>query len=688
MLLVHSNSFEVERKGIATVSPEPVPDKSPIWRLNGKILVAFVTVEDQDTFDADLIAHQAVDAILELKTAIESFPERVNAENKAISKFNTALESGKAKGQPRHLRELVGQPEDYTVDSVVVYPWAHLSRFLSKDKRAADVCPKIADILQEKGISAFNSPFGWYKSFKLQCLGHELAEVRREIELAISPDEHPVSRFLILTEDGSEINISYDAAKRKIAYEKPYQASRDFGALIRDELGGRDSSSRKEPPHIGLMRQLELVDFDSNSDQGNFRWFPYGVEVRHLLRDYIEREMLEIGAFQVDTPLMYSVRNPILTAQTARFPARSYWTISGTNRYIMRYAGDFLQFFIFKEMNLKEGQLPARMYEYEAFDFRREQEGELSGFRRLRAFTMPNLHTCCADLDQAKIEFQLQYDLCTRILKELELDFELIFRVTKEFYNENHQWLKNLTKTLDKPVLMEIWPDRYFYFVLKFEGVIIDSLGKNSALPTIQIDDESARHSITQGGKEQPKYGIDFLKEDGTKGNPIILHTSPSGAIERIIYGILERAVINRDRKLIPGFPVWLAPIQIRVIPVRADNLAHVERGAELVEQLSLNRLRADIDDRDHSLARRIRKAEKEWIPYIIVIGDREIEKETFPVRIRRIRKPIEEISHSPQPEEWTISQFVKELEEKCKNKPKRPLPKPMRSLRKKLTFR
>jgi threonyl-tRNA synthetase len=687
MLLVHSDGIEVERKGIATASPEEIPQGQVVWRVDGKVLVAFVTVEDQDTFDTDLIATQATEAILDLKSAIEEFPARLRKENEAIKKYNRAIESGKAKGQPRQVRELVRQPEDYVVEAIVIYPWAHLSKFLSKDKAAADVCPKIARILQEKGLNATSSPFGWYKAFKLECLGHELAEVRREIELAISPEEHPASWFLVVTEDGRELSVSYDEKKRQIEFEEPYEASLDFAALLKDELGGRDVTKKRDPPHIGLMRQMELVDFDANSDQGNFRWYPYGVEVRHLLRDYLESEMLEIGAFQVDTPLMYTVRNPVLTAQTARFPARSYWTISGTNRYLMRYAGDFLQFFIFKEMNLKESQLPARMYEYEAFDYRREQEGELSGFRRLRAFTMPNLHTCCSDLNQSKEEFQLEYEVCTRILKAFELDFELVFRVTQDFYEENRDWLRNLMKTVSKPALIEIWPERYFYFVLKFEGVIMDSLGKNSALPTIQIDVESSKHYVVQGGKERPKYGIDFTKRDGTKGNPIILHTSPSGAIERIIYGILERAVINKERNIVPGFPVWLSPVQVRVIPVRADNPPQMEWGKELVQQLSLSKFRADIDDRDHSLARRIRKAEKEWIPYIIVIGDREVEKQTISIRERRIGKAIEEDGSSQTHDDWTIDQLLARLEEKCKNKPKRPLPKPMRSLRTKLSF-
>ena len=437
MLLIHTDGIDIERKGIATASPESVSDEQSSWKLKGRVLVAFVTVEDQDTFDTDIIATQAADTIIEVKNDIENFPASLNEENDATRKYNMAVAKGKVKGQPRSLRELAGKPEDYVVDQIVVYPWAHLSKFLSKDKQAANICPKIAEMLRERGFKTTSSPFGWYKAFKIQCLGHELSEVRREIELAISPEEHPASHFLIVTEDGKEIDVSFDPKKKKIIFGEDYQPSQDFEALIKDELGGRELLGKREPPHIGIMRQMELVDFDSNSDQGNFRWFPYGMAVRHLLRNYLEDQMLEFGAFQVDTPLMYSVRNPILTAQTARFPARSYWTISGNNRFLMRYAGDFLQFFILKEMNMKESQLPLRMYEYEAFDYRREQEGELSGFRRLRAFIMPNLHTCCTDLDQSKEEFERQYNLCTNMLKDFEVDFEILFSTTHAFYDEN-----------------------------------------------------------------------------------------------------------------------------------------------------------------------------------------------------------------------------------------------------------
>jgi len=267
------------------------------------------------------------------------------------------------------------------------------------------------------------------------------------------------------------------------------------------------------------------------------------------------------------------------------------------------------------------------------------------------------------------------------------VDFELVFRTTQAFYDENGKWLRKLMKTVHKPALIEIWSERYFYFVLKFEGVIIDSFGKNSALPTIQIDVESAQHSVIQGGKERPKYGIEYLRKDGSKGNPIILHTSPSGAIERVIYGILERASIRKDRNLVPGFPIWLAPIQVRVLPVRSDNPDQVKRSNEIVEELSQNRFRIDIDDRTHSLARRVRKAEKEWIPFIVIIGDNEVENGTLSIRVRRIGESLKDRGSSITYEDWTINQLLSELEAKCIDKPRLTLPKPMRSLSEKLSF-
>jgi len=173
---------------------------------------------------------------------------------------------------------------------------------------------------------------------------------------------------------------------------------------------------------------------------------------------------------------------------------------------------------------------------------------------------------------------------------------------------------------------VEIWKEKFFYFVLKWEFNYIDNLGKASALSTDQIDIENAA-----------RYNIEFVDEDGSKKNPIILHNSPSGAVERVIFALLEKAAKVSKLGGVPSMPLWLAPTQVRLIPVNKEQHIHFCR--KISDQLSENsKIRTDVDDRDESVAKKIRDSESEWIRYTLVIGDKEIQTQIFTVRDRDFR--------------------------------------------------
>jgi threonyl-tRNA synthetase len=199
-----------------------------------------------------------------------------------------------------------------------------------------------------------------------------------------------------------------------------------------------------------------------------------------------------------------------------------------------------------------------------------------------------------------------------------------------------------------------MWKERFFYFILKYELNFIDALGKASALATDQIDVENGE-----------RYDIRYMDADGKEKHPLILHCSPSGAIERDIYALLEKAYIDSRKGIKPSLPLWLSPTQIRLIPVTEFNVGMAQKYAK---KISRNNIRVDVDDRDETVQKKIREAEKEWIPYIIVLGDSEVGAEKLPVRIRTDGK-IRKIG---------IKELVSEIKGKVKGKPYRPLPLPM----------
>jgi threonyl-tRNA synthetase len=271
---------------------------------------------------------------------------------------------------------------------------------------------------------------------------------------------------------------------------------------------------------------------------------------------------------------------------------------------------------------------------------------------------MPDCHALCADLEQAKEEFFRRFDLCMQVMEDLGFsreDYELAIRFTKDFYEENRDFIASLVRRFGKPVLVEMWDERLFYFVLKWEFNFIDNLNKASALSTDQIDVENAK-----------RYDVTYIDEKGEKKHPLILHCSPSGAVERCIYAMLEKAYREQLKGGVPALPLWLAPVQVRVIPVSDGFLPEAEKIADVLER---NHIRVDVDDRALTLPRKVREAETEWISYILVIGQKEIDSGVMAVRDREARKV----------RKMSLQKLIETIKEKTRDKPFQPLTLPRR---------
>ncbi|UCC33681.1 MAG: threonine--tRNA ligase, partial [Candidatus Bathyarchaeota archaeon] len=332
---------------------------------------------------------------------------------------------------------------------------------------------------------------------------------------------------------------------------------------------------------------------------------------------------------------------------------RQYLLKSSEKDFFLRFSACFGQFLMLHDTQISYRQLPLKIYELTKYSFRREKSGELSGLRRLRTFTMPDCHALCANLEQAKKEFLTRFKLCKEILeKGLELkreDYDLAIRFTKDFYNQNKNFIASLTKLNDKPALAEVWEERFAYFESKWEFNFVDNMDKASALSTDQIDIENAE-----------RYNITYVDESGERKHPLILHCSPSGAIERCVYALLEKAFREQQKGGIPILPLWLAPIQVRVIPVADDLLEHAEK---LLNEIEQHGIRADLDDRPLTMQKKVREAETEWINYIIVVGQKEVNSGLLPIRDRKMGKI----------RKATLQEFINEIEEEVKNKPFKP---------------
>ncbi len=412
------------------------------------------------------------------------------------------------------------------------------------------------------------------------------------------------------------------------------------------------------PEHIKLMRKLQLVDYEPGSDSGNMRYYPNGRLIKSLLEKYVTEMTAQYGAVEVETPIMYDYEHPAFKDYLARFPARHYIIKSDDKDFFLRFSACFGQFLIMHDTTMSYKQLPLKVYELTRYSFRREKSGEVVGLKRMRAFTMPDMHTVCSNLEQAEDEFGKQFRFCQKVLASIgieDTEYEAAIRFTEEFWSKNKEFVSDLVKNkLKKPALIEMWSFRYAYFDPKFEFNVVDTMDKASALSTVQIDHENSK-----------RYGITYVDSQGKKENATILHCSPSGAIERVIYALLELAAIKQRKGQIPKLPLWLSPTQVRFVPV-SDK--HVEHCVRFAQDMAQNGIRADVDDGESSMDKKIRNAEQDWIPYICVVGDKEIQSGSMAVRTRDSKKL----------EESTLSKLAETIENKTAGMPKASLPMPM----------
>lgn len=539
------------------------------------------------------------------------------------------------------VKEVIKTNDQVKAENIVLYPYAHLSSSLSSPKVAVQVLKDAEEALDAEGLNVKRVPFGWYKAFEISCKGHPLSELSRTIT-AEEEDEEEVekkpSSWSIL--DGDKIIDIGDFKFENDQLEK----------LVSYELG-TGASDAGEPPHVKLMREKELCDYESASDVGNLKWFPKGRLVRDLLADYVYNLVVDQGAMPIETPIFYDLDNEAINVHAAKFGERQYRTDTKKN-LMLRFACCFGAFRVMADPFITWKNLPAKLYELSTYSFRFEKKGEVVGLKRLRAFTMPDFHSFCADMNSTLEEFSKQTDMCIQTGVDLDVNYEIIFRATKDFYDENKEWMYSIGKKIGKPVLLEILPERKHYWSCKIDFAAIDYLGRPIENPTVQIDVESGK-----------RFDITYLGEDGKEHYPTILHCSPTGSIERVICSLLEKTAIELDEKA-PMLPTWLSPIEVRIITVGED---HKDFANELYDKINAENIRVDVDDRDESVGKKIRNAATEWIPYIFVVGDNEKESGVFSVTVRESGEKVD----------MTVDELIKEVLDKTKGMPYRGLPLP-----------
>ncbi|MEE8357899.1 MAG: threonyl-tRNA synthetase editing domain-containing protein, partial [Candidatus Hydrothermarchaeales archaeon] len=331
LLLIHSDFIEYKTKKKTPVAEE-VTEEQKSQRLE-EALVVFIAVEKVDEDDPDATAVKASD-------------------------------------------EIEGVFKEVKAEAIMLYPYAHLSSSLSNPKVAVKVLKDMEGRLKEKGYIVKRAPFGWYKAFTLSCKGHPLSELSRSIVIGTKEEE-----------EGGE-KVSEALKKEDTLTTKHYVLDLDGNLIPAEEFDFKDYPSLKtfydyetrgtravdkEPPHVRLMRSLELVDYEPGSDAGNLRWYPKGTLIKKLLEMHVTNILTDYDAMQVETPIMYDFEHPQLSKYLNRFPARQYVIKSDQKEYFLRFAACFGQYLMKHDMTISYKNLPLKLYELTHYSFRREQ---------------------------------------------------------------------------------------------------------------------------------------------------------------------------------------------------------------------------------------------------------------------------------------------------------------------------
>jgi len=235
------------------------------------------------------------------------------------------------------------------------------------------------------------------------------------------------------------------------------------------------------------------------------------------------------------------------------------------------------------------------------------------------------------------------------------------------FYEKNKEWLRNLTIEIGVPAFFKLSPEMSHYYAIKNEYQVIGADEANVQIATVQYDIKNGE-----------RFQIMYTGEDGERHPCVIIHASSFGSIERTLYALLEVAAKMEEEGKPPMLPVWLSPEQVRLIPVSER---HIAKCNEIADALEKANIRVGVDDRELSVARKVRDAKTRWIPFIVVVGDKELETGKLPVVIRDMSTLKED-----HIEELSLEDLIKEVTSRCAGMPFRRMYIP-RELSKRIMF-
>ena len=410
---------------------------------------------------------------------------------------------------------------------------------------------------------------------------------------------------------GSEKN---KMLQRVYAISFPKQSMLDEYLQKLEEAKERDH--RKLGKELGIFMTSDLVG------KGFPMWLPNGFLLRRALSDYIMDKELKLGYKHVLTPSLGSVDLYKTSGHWDHYKDDMFPVMEMDNEaYVLRPMNCPHHMMIYKNFLHSYHDLPLRMAEV-AHDFRFEDSGTLVGLERARCFTQNDSHIFCRP-DQIKDEFKAVIELILDTYKDFgfkNYKFRLSLRdpENKEKYFDNDE-LWNKSENELREVLIELGVDFYeakgeaAFYGPKLDVQVISALGHDVTLSTCQLD-----YQLPE------KFELEYVDENGDKVRPVVVHRAILGSLDRFVAFLLEETKGN--------LPVWLAPVQVKVLPI-SDKF--IDEAKKVYEACFNADLKVELDDRAEKIGYKIREAQTQKIPYMLIVGAKEVETNTVSIRKR-----------------------------------------------------
>ncbi len=536
-----------------------------------------------------------------LKKAIKNAEELKTKEEQLVKEplvVLTAVEKGDAHEEVRELIESVKKTaKDVKADNIVLYPYAHLSSNLASPDTALEYLVEAENVLRGEGFQVTRAPFGHYKEFELKCKGHPLAELSKEFKTSNKELEGKLIKETIESYDPK--HLLREISKSKL-----------------------DTSKLKDNDHRILGQRLDLFSFNEVSP-GSVFWHPNGQIIFNELVKFSRKIHINAGYKEISTPQILDNKLWKISGHWDHYKENMFLTEYENKNSAIKPMNCPGMMLVYKTKTRSYKEIPLRLFEF-GIVHRKELSGVLSGLFRVVRMTQDDAHIFCTK-EQIKQEMENIFELVDIIYKKtfnFDYSIELSTRPEK-FMGDKKDW-DDAERALEE----SLKSSKIKYKINKGEGAfygpkvdvhIKDSLGRNWQCATIQLDMQMPQ-----------RFDIKFIGKDNKEHTPLVIHRAIFGSLERFIAILLEHLNGN--------LPLWLSPIQARIVNFTDRNIKASEK---IIKELQkeIPNLRIDSDFRNTIINEKIRDAELMKIPLTIVIGDKEEKTNTLAVR-ERGKKP------------------------------------------------